>query len=387
MASVRAVDPFGPQRHLRPRGGDGPTPDPGELADRLEAADAAFADPAPVAAAGLAAPGEAPEAPPALTAPTAGALTAWVTASEAAAVLGVDPAEVRRPRFAVKLGGAELAPVSPCQPWCAIPDASESGVDLAHLAQTHPAWCCPKIDLEDADHLAKARWAAGAASSLLFRMSGLRFNGGCTSEEYLCLRSVDGCWALGWGDDWRSYPAPTGDGETWVNHRCGRSACDCGRRIRLPFAPVVEVESLTIGDALVPEANYQLAGDSLYLGADAPDADVCFDALTGAGLLVTWTWGQAPPPEGVMAACVFTCELFKACTGQECAIPKRTRTVTRPGISYEALNPQEFLDKGRTGITEVDYFLNAWGTDIPTTVTFPEDVAPIDFGSRGRARW
>lgn len=291
----------------------------------------------------------------------------------------------------MKIGGATLAPVSPCAPWCEVPDPDESGVDLDHLAQTHPAWCCPKIDLEDPDERAKAIWSAGAVSSLLFRMSGLRFNGGCTTEEYLCLRVDDaGCWRLGWGDDWRSRPSPAGDGATWLNHRCGRAACDCGagHRIRLPFAPVVAVESLTIGDALIPEANYVVAGDSIYLcGDSAPDPDACFDACTGSGLLVSWTWGQAPPPEGITAACVFACEMFKSCSGQECRIPKRTRSVTRPGISYEALVPTDFLDKGRTGITEVDYFLAAWGTDIPSTVTFPDDVAPLEFGSRARARW
>lgn len=288
----------------------------------------------------------------------------------------------------MKIGGATLDPVSPCAPWCAVPDPDESGVDLEHLAQTHPAWCCPKIDLSDPDARARAVWSAGAVSSLLFRMSGLRFNGGCTTEEYLCLRQVGGCWQLGWGDDWRSHPSPAGDGATWLNHSC-RRGCDCGagRRIRLPYAPVVDVESLTVGDALIPEENYRIAGDYLYLCDDAPDADVCFDACTGDGLLVAWTWGQAPPPEGVTAACVFACEMYKSCSGEACLLPKRTRTVSRPGISYEKLDPMDFLDKGRTGIYEVDVFLAAWGTDIPTTVTFPEDVVPLDFGSRARDRW
>jgi hypothetical protein len=288
----------------------------------------------------------------------------------------------------VKIGGATLDPVSPCALWCAVPDPAESGVDLDHLAQTHPAWCCPKADLEDPDARARLLWAAGAVSSLLFRMSGLRFNGGCTTEEYLCLREVDGCWRLGWGDDWRSLPSPAGDGATWLNHRCGRASCDCGsgRRIRLPFAPVVDVEALTIGDALVPEENYRVVGDSIYLCADAPDADVCFDACAAEGLLVSWTWGQAPPPDGVNAACVFTCEMYKSCSGQPCLLPKRARDVSRPGIAYTKLDPMDFLDHGRTGIYEVDLFLTAWGTDIPTTVTFAEDVAPRS-GPAASARW
>jgi hypothetical protein len=284
-------------------------------------------------------------------------------------------------------GGATLAPVSPCAPWCAVPDPDASG----YAPEDHPEWCCAKVDDADlTDPVTRARleWVAGAVSSLLFRMSGYRYNGGCTTEEFLCLRQdPSGCWRLGWGADWRTLPVPAGDGLTWRNIGCGSGSCDCSsRRIQLPYGPVVSIESLTIGDALIPEANYELVGDSIYLCDDSLDADACFDACAGTGLLVAWTWGEAPPPDGITAACVFTCELYKACTGQACQLPRRVRTVSKPGMAYELLDPMDFLEHGRTGIYEVDLFLGSVGGTV-STVTFPEDVAPIDFASRARARW
>lgn len=288
----------------------------------------------------------------------------------------------------MKIGGAELSPVSPCRPWCEVPDLEESGVDPEHLALTHPAWCCDKANLADPDQRARMVWAALAASSLLFRMSDLRYNGGCTSEEVLCLRMAGGCCRLGWGDDWRSRPVPTGDGLTWQNIGCGRSSCDCstaGRRIVLPYGPVVSIESVTIDDELIPDDAYRLVDGSIYF-CDAVPGDLCFDACSGAGLRVAWTWGQAPPPDGITAACVYACELYKSCAGQPCQIPRGLRKVTKPGVSFDVLNPLDFLEKGRTGITEVDAFLASLG-GAPSTVIFPEDVAPIDFAARARARW
>jgi hypothetical protein len=41
----------------------------------------------------------------------------------------------------------------------------------------------------------------------------------------------------------------------------------------------------------------------------------------------------------------------------ECALPDRTTSVTREGVGIELLTPQDYLDRGRTGLPQVDEWL------------------------------
>lgn len=282
----------------------------------------------------------------------------------------------------MQVGPAELAPEAPCVPWV-IPVLSGDS------SPANPLWCCDPIDGGDAVAVARADLLARAVSSLLFRMSGLRFNGACTAAEYLCLRRDPcGCWRLAWGfGNGGRFAYPSGDGETWINGTCSTS-CDCGtgRRIQLPYGPVLGVTRVVVDGTEIDAEAIKVVGDYLYI-CDGPSLRTCFDACSGDGLLVEWTWGQKPPPEGEMAATVLLCELIKGCSGKPCALPKRTVQVARQGMSLSMFDPMEFLKDGRTGIYEVDLFLSVWGESAGTTVVFPEQVAPLDFGSSPRTRW
>lgn len=281
----------------------------------------------------------------------------------------------------MKLGPDECTVVAPCAPWCPVPESNEA-------AAATPGWCCTSLDLDDETVRAAAVFAQDVASSVLFRLSHLRFNGCCEADEVLCVqRRSCGCWGWGWG----SLPRPSGDGATWVNECCGRcSNCDCStgqHRILLPYTPVTAVDTVTIGGVDVD--GWQIVdGRWLYL-PDAAAFSACFDgaAETATGLHVVWTHGQAPPPDGVLAACVLGCEIAKLCNRQPCDLPKRVTSASREGVSWTLLDPMDFLVNGRTGLYEVDLFLSSLGDSAPTTVTFPEDVGTIDFAERARARW
>lgn len=43
----------------------------------------------------------------------------------------------------------------------------------------------------------------------------------------------------------------------------------------------------------------------------------------------------------------------------ECRIPERVTSVTRQGMSWTMIDPMDFMDKGRTGIYEVDLAINS----------------------------
>jgi hypothetical protein len=74
---------------------------------------------------------------------------------------------------------------------------------------------------------------------------------------------------------------------------------------------------------------------------------------------VTYQYGSRPPAMGRRAARTLANEIIKAMNGQECRLPERVTSITRQGVSLTVIDPHEFLDKGRTGLYEVDLFLHA----------------------------
>lgn len=75
---------------------------------------------------------------------------------------------------------------------------------------------------------------------------------------------------------------------------------------------------------------------------------------------VTYNYGNRPSAVVLHAIQVLATEMQKAdVDDDECRIPSRVVTVNRQGVSWTLIDPMDFLDKGRTGIIEVDMALNA----------------------------
>jgi hypothetical protein len=75
---------------------------------------------------------------------------------------------------------------------------------------------------------------------------------------------------------------------------------------------------------------------------------------------VTYDFGTPPPPGGRMAAAIFACQIaLNRCGGDGCILPQRLREITREGVSMAFADPLEFLQRGETGIYEVDLWLNS----------------------------
>ena len=63
-------------------------------------------------------------------------------------------------------------------------------------------------------------------------------------------------------------------------------------------------------------------------------------------------------PAGTEALIVWlAAEYGKAAAGQACALPERITNVTRQGVSWTIMDPQDFLEAGRTGMSRVDNWL------------------------------
>lgn len=221
---------------------------------------------------------------------------------------------------------------SACTPWADITD-----VDLCAPCNNYD------FDLTILDE------ALSVATDLLFELSGRRFPGSCSETIRPCPSFVScGC------DDWRS--------------------CGCNiPRITLGEVPVTDVTEVILdGVTLTDGVDYRV-DDWRYL-VRLRDADgrspgwpqwqeLDLPVTEDNTFQITFTYGLPPPPAGVRAAAVLACQLALACHPEGasvCQLPTRVQQITRQGVSMVLLDPFEFLDKGRTGISQVDSFLSTY---------------------------
>jgi hypothetical protein len=108
---------------------------------------------------------------------------------------------------------------------------------------------------------------------------------------------------------------------------------------------------------------------------------------------VTYTYGTGPPALGRIAAKALADQYILAMSNSdECMLPQRVTQISRQGMSWTLLDPQDFLDKGRTGIYQVDLFLTTvnpdgarlrsrvFSPDIPRGKAVRSDLAPTLYG-------
>jgi len=100
----------------------------------------------------------------------------------------------------------------------------------------------------------------------------------------------------------------------------------------------------------------------------------CWDIC--CGLRISYSYGAVPPASGIWAAKALAEQICLSMQGSaECRLPERVTSVSRQGISYSILDPQDFLRDGRTGIYAVDLFLASVNPDrarLPARVFNPD---------------
>lgn len=128
------------------------------------------------------------------------------------------------------------------------------------------------------------------------------------------------------------------------------------RNLRLRHTPVRSVDSVTyFGNVLAP-TEYSLRNNSYLVRKNA----LPWVLDTVNELSVTYKYGTPPPAAGKRAATRLANELILADMGSSsCALPERISSVSRQGVSYTVMDPQEFIANGKVGIYEIDLFLAA----------------------------
>lgn len=128
------------------------------------------------------------------------------------------------------------------------------------------------------------------------------------------------------------------------------------RNLRLRHQPVLSVSKVVyLGKEMNP-SSYTLRNNS-YLVQKNSLPWILNDIND---ISITYTYGLNPPSAGIRAAIRLANELILADSGSsDCSLPERITSVSRQGVSYTVMDPQEFLANGRVGLYEVDLFLTA----------------------------
>lgn len=219
----------------------------------------------------------------------------------------------------------------------------------------------------------------------LFELSGRVFTGACERVVRPC-RDGCGCWgeaSAGLGPWAWAYGNPWGAGTGWGWWgECGGNSCGCGSLSRVPLAgyPVREITEVLIGGVVLDpldvngNPNYRLDGWRWLTRMDDPGPPVvkryfphcqnlALNDTEEGTFSISYVSGVDPPQLGVDAAAELACELWKNCSGGQCALPPNATKVTRQGVQIEKNILLAFLTDPTkpTGLLSLDLFLSVYG--------------------------
>lgn len=203
--------------------------------------------------------------------------------------------------------------------------------------------------------------AIAASSFVLFHLSGRKYGGVRTTTESYCQIGLDEIgFSTYYGPYGQPLPGPSGYPAAYpelrngviTNRACGFcSDCGCTHLLKLRGAPVIEVTAVRVGGSDLDPSAY-VVYDHSFIAAPNKCWATCDD------IEVRYSYGTGPPPLGQIAAAALADQYILAMADDdECALPQRVTQISRQGMSWTLLDPQDFLDKGRTGIYQVDLFL------------------------------
>lgn len=232
--------------------------------------------------------------------------------------------------------------IGPCEPWTTEAQIEECCTGLA-----------AGYDWTD---------AIAVASEVLHVLSGRQFTGTCTRTIRPCLVDCGcACHGAGWplwgaGPPWSWYPRA-------LTARCCPPQIDLHGGVASITSVKVDGETLAVGAYRLDEGRWLVRlADSDGDNEGWPCCQRLDLATTEECTFEIVYVTEADVPEmGARAAAELACELAKACTpaAGECRLPKRVTNLIRQGVSMTLLDPQDFLDRGRTGLYFPDLFLAA----------------------------
>lgn len=217
---------------------------------------------------------------------------------------------------------------------------------------------------------------AATAQEVLFELSGRQFAGECSKTVRPC-RTNCGC---GWQILSRGHIVGPWDLGYWSPYwYCDDMACGCMpiSQVKLSGYPVREITEILIDGVAIAATEYRLDKNRYVTRTDNGKWPGCQNMTLANTEVGTWsieyTYGADVPSLGISAAAQLACELYKACQGQDCALPTGVTRITRQGVTVEKLaftswafqrSTRGSLIRGwRTGMPLVDLFLATYNPD------------------------
>jgi hypothetical protein len=223
-------------------------------------------------------------------------------------------------------------------------------------------------------------YAADTAAALVWAGTGRRY-GQCEITVEPCSRPADALYQT-YEVAAASPNGPYTSGGVWHNAACG-SGCDCSGRCEVALAgptSTADITQVAVGGAVVPAAAYTVYDGYLLTRTDGACWPTCRDYSDPAtAFIVTYLRGDPIPAHIQHAANRLACELAKACTGGDCALPARVQSMTRQGVEIQMVDLADETGKVRTGIHQVDQVLaadNPHGLAQRPTIVSPDLPAP-----------
>lgn len=185
-----------------------------------------------------------------------------------------------------------------------------------------------------------------------------------------------------WGTDEGNsyYPVYIQNG-VWHNAGCRGINC-CGATCEVELPQTVSITSVSVDGATVDPSAYRVDNRRWLVRTDGACWPMCqdFDKNSGTNVFtITGVFGRTVPQEALDAASLLACEIGKAIKGQPCRLPQRMQSLSRQGVSVQFPSVNSYLDRGLTGLNEVDQLVVQLNpnrlTQAPLVVS--PDVSPV----------
>lgn len=200
-------------------------------------------------------------------------------------------------------------------------------------------------------------------ASLVLWAATARMFGQCAeiARPVLCPRYGSDEW-VGGTPPW--VPIDLGDG-SWINMP---AATICGginpTRAKLR-GPVASIVSVSVEGAVVAPASYRLDEGEYLIRTDGLTwplwQNIALPGTDATAFVVNYLRGATVPDVVLAAAGTYALEIARSVSPgtTACRLPSRASSITRQGVSVELVDPIQLLDKGLTGIPEVDQVILA----------------------------
>lgn len=245
---------------------------------------------------------------------------------------------------------------------------------------TLPDCTCASKCLEKAGPTTLAA-AEDYAKTVLWASTGRRF-GLCELTVRPCGVRQGQCVPIwGWGASWFNglwFPFIGSDG-LWRNCGC-HGFCQCKPECEafLP-PPVFAVNEVIVEGVVVDPSTYEVHDSQWLVRKGGECWPECPDMSANEDFEVTYIQGEPVPNVLLVAARTLACEFVKGCIGDACRLPGRLQFIARQGVTAQMVDVERLMDRGLTGVVEVDQViaaLNPHGIKQRTRVLSPDRPWP-----------